>query len=311
MANRPIVSICIPTFNRAEWLRDAITSCLRQEEEKIEVVVSDNASEDNTEAVVREFTDSRIRYRRLPSPVPPLENWNSSWQASCGEFVTFLCDDDLLLPDFVATLCDLAERSPEAALFRSGLRAINESGDTLWESTGIPEVESPQDFLEQRVRFGRLQFLPGFLCRRADIEAVGGVLPVALPKMLYIDDYLWFRIAFRGSLVVGVGKPLWCYRQHHLQYGGNVQLDLDEFAQGVPHYVDLLVELARQNGCSAALTSFLAHEYGPEMLRARIGFELRRARSRSLTTYLARLPACLRLGRAHGLDALSLMRSGW
>jgi glycosyltransferase involved in cell wall biosynthesis len=311
MADPSTLSICIPTFNRAGWLREAITSCLEQTDSDIEVVVSDNASDDDTGEVVASFGDRRIRYHRQPSPVPPVENWNSSWRAAGGELITFLCDDDALEPGFVPSMRDVMGRFPEASLYRSGLRAIDAEGRTRWEFTDIPESESAEAFLENRVRGGRLQFLPGFVCRRADIEAVAGVLEVDLPAMLYIDDYLWFRIAFRGDRVAGVNKALWSYRQHELQYGGDRGLDLDAFARGARYYTGLLVKLAEENGCSDELTAFLAEEYEVELLRTRFQLELRRARGRSLRSYLARLRQCLRLGRAHGVSGMSIVRSSW
>jgi glycosyltransferase involved in cell wall biosynthesis len=311
MADSPIVSICIPTFNRAGWLRQAVASCLQQSYADIEVVVSDNASEDDTASVVKEFADSRVRYLRQQSPVPPVANWNSSWRESTGELLTFLCDDDVLEPGFVRSLIELVRRYPDASLYRSGLRAIDSQGQTLWEFSEVPETETPKDFLEQRVRFERPQFLPGFLFRRNDIEAVEGVLEVGLPGMLYVDDFLWFRLAFRGSQVAGVKEPLWCYRQHELQYGGKAGLDLESFAAGLGQYTGLLAAIAEQNGCSDHLVSFLTEEYEEELLRSRIQIELRRARARSFFSYLSRLSRCLRLGRGHGLDATALLRSSW
>ncbi len=311
MPDLPLVSICIPTFNRAGWLKEAIASCLRQSYTDIEVVVSDNASEDATESVAAGFADSRVRYLRQQSPIPPVANWNASWQGAKGDFLTFLCDDDFLEPDFVLSLTDLVRRKPDASLYRSGMRAVDPQGQTLWEFTDIPVSETPQDFLEQRVRFGRPQFLPGFLFRRADIEAIDGVLEIDLPGMLYADDYLWFRLAFRGAQVAAVNEPLWCYRQHQQQYGGKTGLDLDRFAAGLDHYAGLVAAIAERNGCSSELVEFLTGEYEEELLRTRIQIDLQRARSHSFATYLARLFHCLRLGRGHGISGMSLLWSSW
>ncbi len=59
----PLVTIAIPTYNRADgYLKQALQSAVNQTYKNIEIVVSDNCSPDNTEAVVRSYTDPRIRY---------------------------------------------------------------------------------------------------------------------------------------------------------------------------------------------------------------------------------------------------------
>ena len=104
MTKGPTVSICIPTFNRARWLEESVTSCLRQSYDDIEIVVSDNASMHETATVVQAIDDSRLRYHRHRTPVSPAENWNSSWSAVKGTFISLLCDDDALEPDFVLSI---------------------------------------------------------------------------------------------------------------------------------------------------------------------------------------------------------------
>jgi len=62
------LSICIPTYNRAAFLGEALDSVIRQATDEVEIVVSDNASTDNTEALVREYQARfpRIRYHKNP-----------------------------------------------------------------------------------------------------------------------------------------------------------------------------------------------------------------------------------------------------
>ena len=60
-SENPLVTIAIPTFNRASWLGDCVRSALSQSYRNIEVLVSDNASTDDTQSVLSEFPDPRLR----------------------------------------------------------------------------------------------------------------------------------------------------------------------------------------------------------------------------------------------------------
>ena len=145
--------------------------------------------------------------------------------------------------------------------------------------------------------------------RRSDIAAVDGVLEVGLPGMLHVDDYLWFRIVYRGSEVAGVMKPLWRYRQHGLQYGGWPGLDLTAFSRDLRGYITMLSALAEANECSGDLVSFVRERYLGELLLTRTRTELQRARSFSLFSYTMRLVQCVRLGIKHRLNIRALVKS--
>lgn len=110
----PLFSICIPTFNRREMLCQAIRSAINQTYDNIEVVISDNASDDGTSEAVRALADPRIRYFRNDTNIGGAGNWERCVHLARGQFFSWLQDDDLLLPHFVSTAVR-ALRSTEAA----------------------------------------------------------------------------------------------------------------------------------------------------------------------------------------------------
>ena len=75
----PLLTVAIPTFNSAHFLPDAVASIMRQGLDDFEILIVDNASEDNTEEVVRSFENRRIRYIRNPSNLGACENGNCSF----------------------------------------------------------------------------------------------------------------------------------------------------------------------------------------------------------------------------------------
>ena len=95
----PKVSVIIPTHNRAEFLRCAIESALRQTFTDLEIIVSDDKSADHTQEVVKGFKDKRIKYIFNNENNGPSATRNKGILASEGEYIAFLDDDDEWLPD--------------------------------------------------------------------------------------------------------------------------------------------------------------------------------------------------------------------
>lgn len=92
-----LISILIPTRERADYLAAAIESCLHVRED-VEVIVSDNASEDHTESVVRSLGDSRLRYLNTGRRVSMRQNFDFGMAAAQGDYVICMGDDDAILP---------------------------------------------------------------------------------------------------------------------------------------------------------------------------------------------------------------------
>ena len=92
------ISIIIPTRERAQYLRFSLQTALGIQDENLEILVCNNASCDNTEAVIKSFSDPRIRYVNTGSRVSMRENFNNALKHSSGEYVIFFGDDDGIVP---------------------------------------------------------------------------------------------------------------------------------------------------------------------------------------------------------------------
>lgn len=75
--SNPLVSICIPTYNREKYLKHTIESALKQTYSNIEIIVSDNASDDNTVNLVKSFKDKRIHLIVQKKNIGMVPNWNA------------------------------------------------------------------------------------------------------------------------------------------------------------------------------------------------------------------------------------------
>lgn len=96
-----LFTIGVPTVNRATLLRESLRSAVDQSYRNLQIVVCDNASTDDTAAVVEGFGDSRIEYSRNESNIGPRKNFLKTVDLARGTYFSWLQDDDLITTDFV------------------------------------------------------------------------------------------------------------------------------------------------------------------------------------------------------------------
>ena len=104
---RIILSICIPTFNRIEVLKELIDSLLTIERDDFEIVITDNCSTDNTKTIVKKYIDKRIRYILNEKPIPALLNVIRSIFNANGKYALYCNDRDILYPSRINKFIDL------------------------------------------------------------------------------------------------------------------------------------------------------------------------------------------------------------
>lgn len=136
----PLLSVVIPTWNRAQLVREAIRSALVQREGEVEVVVVDDASTDATmELLEREFGDcvrvSRLEHRRGPGGAR-----NAGARLARGEFVAFLDSDDVWLPGKLDAELEVFARFPEGEVVVSDSQNFFEGeadGESRFAQNGL------------------------------------------------------------------------------------------------------------------------------------------------------------------------------
>jgi glycosyltransferase involved in cell wall biosynthesis len=123
----PKVSICIPAYNYAHFITDAITSVLAQTFQNFELVVIDNCSTDDTKAVVDKFmsVDSRIIYICNETNIGPVRNLNRCLELATGDYIKILCADDLLPPTCIESMTAVLDQYPEVSLVASARKIVD------------------------------------------------------------------------------------------------------------------------------------------------------------------------------------------
>ena len=117
-ANSVPVSVCLPIYNGALYIRDAIQSILNQTVIPQEIIVSDGGSSDGSENIVREEARrAQAQFIILPTKTPGMvANWNSTIRAASGKYIKFLFQDDLLRPDCLEEMVNVAESDERIGL---------------------------------------------------------------------------------------------------------------------------------------------------------------------------------------------------
>ncbi|HZS33541.1 MAG TPA: glycosyltransferase family 2 protein [Methylomirabilota bacterium] len=129
----PRVSIGVPVYNGAAFLARTLEALLAQSWSDFEIIVSDNGSTDETEAIGRAFAalDSRVRYRRNPVNLGLAANYNGLVRSASGEFFKWATADDVCRPEFVRACVTALLESPAAVLAYPRTRFIDAAGRSL------------------------------------------------------------------------------------------------------------------------------------------------------------------------------------
>lgn len=183
------VSVIIPTWNRAASLERAVRSALVQTHAPLEVLVCDDGSTDDTGAVVRSIGDSRVLWLPGERGGRPAIPRNRGIRHSRGEWVAFLDDDDLWLPEKL-----------EMQLREAQMRSCRAVCSDAWRITSGSSRKEPLLGGEGRLlRFKEMLNVNGVVCSSMlvtkEVVAAAEGFPEAR-ELTAIEDYaLWLRIA--------------------------------------------------------------------------------------------------------------------
>ena len=121
----------IPTFNRSRYLAETLDSVLGQDFTDFTVLVSDNASDDDTAAVMARYEDPRVQYLRRSENIGWLRNFNEALAATRTRFVAVLNDDDLMAPGALTRAVAMLESHPRVGMVHAAHDSIGPDGTSL------------------------------------------------------------------------------------------------------------------------------------------------------------------------------------
>ncbi len=214
-------SIVIPAHNGEKYLRQSIESALAQERKADEIIVVDDASEDETASIAKAYTESgTLKYFHNAVSTGFVDAWNRAIQRTSGEYVSILHQDDMLHPEYLRHIERALKLFPRAEHLYTGCNYVDEAGNII-KTTAGPHSLEPVLYSGERYAH---EYLNGAVNNR-HIHRCPGVTTsrrILLDECTYrkeaghiADDDFFLRVgAFTD--VVGISRPLADFRHHAL-----------------------------------------------------------------------------------------------
>lgn len=238
MARDPWLSVVVPTFNGAGFIRRALDSVAAAGEAGLECVVVDDGSTDDTLEIVRSYQDV-LRLRVVAGPAAG--NWvastNVGVREATGELVTFLHQDDEWLPGRVGAIRHMVGSSEGSVLYVHAARFLSASGRALGDWTmplpGRRGVADGSDVVE-RLLVQNFLCIGGVVFRRGQFLSSGGMDE----DLWYTADWdLWLRLASTGTVAYDP-RPLVGFRIHAASQTSTRSVDGAAFRRQLEVVVD-------------------------------------------------------------------------
>lgn len=199
----PIVSVCIPSYEGANFIGTAIESVLMQSFTDFELIIVDDNSTDDIEAIIGKYNDPRIRFLHNDRNLGPEGNWNRCLTEARGRYFKLLPQDDILAPQCLARqVAVLDEDTEECIALVFCARTIIDSYDRTIMTRKYPQLRggriSSQSARRSCIRRGtNLIGEPGgVLFRKSLTHKVGG-FDASIGYLIDLD--FWFRLLMHGD----------------------------------------------------------------------------------------------------------------
>ena len=245
MATEPLVSICIPTYQRPEFFRQALESVLHQTYQNLDIFVTDDSADDRTEQLIQPYlADGRITYEHHPE-YTSADNWERLrvYDNPEAEYVCWLMDDDLFLPDKIRSMVEAFREHPDVSLVTSYRPVMDGNGNLLPAERQPPRI-IPEDMVLDGQSAGCLALVwvmnysgepSSTLMRKSFIENHRDEWFDIKPAYDFHDVPMWLNLLQKGNLYY-FAKPLSYFRMH----GNNEQMDHGKRAGSVICWAQLI-----------------------------------------------------------------------
>ncbi|MGB8517208.1 MAG: glycosyltransferase family 2 protein [Gallionella sp.] len=214
VSNNPKVSICIPTFNGAAYIRQAVTSVLEQDYTNFEIVIVDNCSTDKTAELVEDLqktNKSCIRYYQNDHNIGLVANLNKCIEYAHGVYIKFLCVDDELLPGCIEQMVSGLELHKTVSLVSASRKFIDQDGRLL----GVKRYLNLDTVVRGNQVITRCLFGGNFIGEPSAVmfrkNDLTGCFREDLPQLSDMD--MWFQLLEHGDLL-SLATPLCAIRIH-------------------------------------------------------------------------------------------------
>lgn len=195
------ISVVIPLYNKEREVERAVRSVLEQSLSPLEIIVVDDGSTDSSARRVEAIGSDRVRLIRQPNGGVSAAR-NRGMREACGDFVAFLDADDMWLTGYIAEICRLMERYPDADVFSTAFDIVD-GGRRI--PAAVPAEEGYVDICREALA-GRYAVIPSTATLRRETAIRAGGFPEGMH--MGEDQWLWVRILQGGGRFCFSPMPL-------------------------------------------------------------------------------------------------------
>lgn len=235
-----MITTIITTYRRPHLLKRAVKSVLNQSYSNFQVCVYDNASEDATEAIMKEFEkqDSRVKYFRHEKNIGMMANYEYAISRINTPFFSLLSDDDFLLPCFYETALKGFNEFPDAAFITCDVLIIKESGQiisnslSLWEREGY--YSSSESLMSLIDVHGKLPIPTATLFQHKYVKEIKPDLSTTIQPRWDSDYFLQITAQFP---IVILKKPCGVFLSHNNSFSTSFFSQIATSRNGYENYL--------------------------------------------------------------------------
>lgn len=268
----PLVSFCISTYKRPGFIKSTIETILAQKYKDIEIVISEDDSDNTCEEVVKSFKSKKIIYYKNITHLGMVKSFNKAFSLSHGDFVTIMADDDPPTKDMLETFEKVFKKYPKAKAFW-GASFVNITTKKIEKINRLKvgfnslisknrkyanvEVLKPKEFFKD---FFTQQIFPHYLWNASLISRslFKNNKPVPEYNSAHFSDYAYLlKVADKTNFVI-INKEMASFTLHEQNYGRGKDT-ISEYKKGVVGFDKIASNLARKYNCQKEYEEFLAN----------------------------------------------------
>ncbi len=206
--SEPLISVCIPTYNRVDCLKEALDSASNQDFGDYEIVIVDDGSTDETEELISSFNNDKIRFIKKEHSGAP-DTRNRAIKEARGSYILWLDSDDALYQGAISLYAKFIEKFPDVDVFYGDL-VIVDNNLTEWKELRYPDWHGKNDALIAHLVVENKIPNPGVLIKNSAYDKIG----LYDTEFIRAHDYEWYSRAAGELSFKHIGSRVCKWRWH-------------------------------------------------------------------------------------------------
>lgn len=244
LSNQPLVSICIPTYNAEKTVVQTVQSILNQTYHNMEIIIVDNASTDDTLALLRKFNDPRMKIHKNTKNIGAEKNFSRCVELAKGKYIAIFHADDLYMPDMVQKQVRAFQDNPTVGAVFTTVNIINSRGEIIGEGKLPVELRSKEIYFFPEIFLSLLENGNFFVSPSAMVKSklYKKLMPFNVERFGTSADLdMWLRILEEHPVAI-LDEKLMSYRisyTHGTYQFGYVRTEQADFFKVVDYYLSV------------------------------------------------------------------------